>query len=241
MVDETRIDEEKKWRYQKLARMTVANFRKRRISAEYVPTGHEALSKVLGLIPRDATVAWGDSITLHQVGVIAELKKSKQRLIFDPFEMNADGSLAATGEERLTIMRKAMTADFFLSSVNAVTIDGKLVSTDATGNRVAAVVFGPKKVIIIAGANKIVKNIDEALRRIKEVVAPINAKRHLSKHNFQRIADLPCIKKGICLDCFHPERLCRYTVIIEGERNPGGMNSYIPRIYVILVGEELGI
>jgi hypothetical protein len=219
----------------------VTNFRKRNISVEYVSTRQEALSKVLEMIPKDATVGWGDSMTLHQVGIISGLKERKQKSIFDPFEMNADGSLKTSGEERLTIMRNAMLADFFLSGVNAVTLDGKLVSTDATGNRVAPLIFGPKKVVVIAGANKIVKNIDEAHRRIREIVAPVNAKRHLVKHHFQRVANLPCVKEGVCTDCFHPERLCRYTVIVEGERNPAAIPDYVPRIHVVLVGEELGI
>lgn len=161
-------------------------------------------------------------------------------MIFDPFERDDNGSLMTTEEERLVLMRKAMTADFFLSSVNAITMDGKMVSTDATGNRMAPIIFGPKKVIIVAGANKIVKNLDEAFRRIKEVAAPINVKRHLINHNFKRFADLRCAKKGICVDSFHPERICLYTVIIEGERNPGSMTNYVPRIYVTIVGEELG-
>jgi hypothetical protein len=241
MIEETDVCEEKKWWYQNLAQITVANFRKRNVNAEYVSTRAEALRRILGLIPKDATVGWGDSVTLHQLGIVSELKKCKQNLIFDPFERDDSGSLITMGEERLILMRKAMSADFFLSSVNAITMDGKMVSTDATGNRVAPIIFGPKRVIIVAGANKIVKNLDEAFRRIKEVAAPINVKRHLIKHNSQRFGDLPCAKKGICVDCSHAERICLYTVIIEGERNPGSVTNYVPRIYVVIVGEELGI
>ena len=105
----------------------------------------------------------------------------------------------------------------------------------------APTIFGPKRVIIVTGVNKIVENIDEALKRIKEVVAPINARRHFIKHNIQRFADLPCVKTGACIDCFHVERICRYTVIIEGEREPYTVSGYVPRIHVIIVGEELGI
>jgi len=196
---------------------------------------------VLELIPKGATVGWGDSVTLHQIGVITELQKSQDYKIFDPFQRSEDGSLAVEGEERLSLMRKAMAADVFLSSMNAITIDGRMVSTDATGNRVAPVIFGPRKVIIVVGANKIVKNLKEAMSRVKNVAAPINAKRHLLEHKSQRFSDLPCVKTGNCVDCFHPERICRYTIIIDGERQPGAITDYIPRIHLIIVGKELGI
>jgi hypothetical protein len=89
--------------------------------------------------------------------------------------------------------------------------------------------------------NKIERNLEEALKRVKEKAAPINAKRHFLKHNDQRFADLPCTKTGTCADCNHPERICNYTVIIEGEREPANVSGYVPRMHVILVGEKLGI
>jgi L-lactate utilization protein LutB len=241
MIDEGNVQEAKKWWYQNLAKTTVANFQRRNINAQYVLTGQEALAKVLELIPNGATVAWGDSITLQQIGVISELRRTKNNLFLDSFERNANGSLTITGEARLALMRKAMTADVFLTGVNAITVDGKLLSTDATGNRVAPVIFGPKRVIIVAGVNKIVKTLDEAFKRIREVAAPINARRHFIAHGSQRFGDLPCVKTGACTDCFHPDRICRHTIIIEGEREPETVSGYVPRIHVILVGEELGI
>ena len=239
MMDETDIRDEKSWWYQHLAQKTVANFRRRNINAQYVPTREEALNKVLELIPEGATVGCGDSITMYQVGVLSRLHEKKRNLIFDPFERDAEGELLVTGEERLALMRKAMMADVFLSGVNAIAADGKLVSTDATGNRVAPAIFGPKRVIIVAGANKIVRNLDEALKRIKEVAAPINARRHATKHEMDCFADLPCVRTGACTDCYHPERICRYTIIIEGERE--SVKGYTPRIHLIIIGEELGI
>jgi len=115
-------------------------------------------------------------------------------------------------------------------------LDGKLVNTDAGGNRVAAMVFGPKKVIIVVGANKIVKDVEEALRRIREVAAPQNVIRIATKHHSAEHLELPCAASGICSDCNHPRRICRYTTIIEGVSS-----EHRGRIHVLLVGERLGI
>ena len=132
--------------------------------------------------------------------------------------------------------REAFSADIFLTSTNAITLDGRLVSIDGHGNRVSAMVFGPRKVIVVAGANKIVKDVDEALMRIHNFATPLNAMRHYLKHDMKEGGELPCVKGGSCVDCFHSERPCRYTVIIEGSgiMDPG-------RFEVVLVGEELGI
>jgi hypothetical protein len=110
------------------------------------------------------------------------------------------------------------------------------VSTDAVGNRVAPVIFGPEKVILVIGANKIVKDTDEAYRRIHETAAPINAKRHALKHHRTEFGKLPCVVTGNCTDCNDDWRICRFTVIIEGSMFPQK-----DRINVVLVGEELGI
>ena len=133
-------------------------------------------------------------------------------------------------------MRKVLSSDVFLSGTNAVTLDGKVVNIDGGGNRVAPMIFGPKKVIIVIGANKIVKNVDEAINRIKEFCAPINALRHSIQHHDTEFMDLPCVKTGVCADCRKPQRICNFTTIIEGEshRSSGRMN-------IIIIGEPLGI
>ena len=133
-------------------------------------------------------------------------------------------------------MRKAFTCDVFITGTNAITIDGKLVNIDGLGNRVAAMVFGPKKVIVVVGANKIVQDVDEALERIRRVAAPINARRHFLKHHHVEFGDMPCVKTGKCIDCNHDWRLCRNTVVIEGT-----IILQKGRINVVLIGEELGI
>jgi len=241
MVSERDAQEGKKWRYQSLAELTVANLKRRGITAQFVPTRQEAFTRVLELIPEGATVGRGNSITLHQIGIISHLQKNSPDLFFDPYERDERDVPAVLGKERMTRAMKALCADVFLTSVNAVTMDGKLVSTDGAGNRVGPTIFGPKRVIMVTGANKIVKNLDDAFKRIKEVAAPINAQRLFSRDKIESFADLPCVRTGQCRDCFHHERNCRYTIIIEGERTMWGLTDYVPRIYVIIVGEELGI
>jgi hypothetical protein len=190
----------------------------------------------MDMIPPGVTVARGDSVSIDQVGVPEELVKRGQNKLINPLERDADGNFAYGTEDRYRMEREAFYADVFITSTNAITLDGKLVSTDGHGNRVSAMVFGPRRVIVVAGANKIVRDVDEALARIHNVAAPINAIRHYLKHNMPEGSNLPCVKEGRCIDCLHPEKPCRYTVIIEGSAimDKG-------RFSVVLVGEELGI
>lgn len=244
MIDETDISQEKKWFYEQCAKTVINNLQKKNINAQYVSSRQEALAVVLGMIPSGATVARGDSVTIEQIRIIPELKKRKQNKIIDPFERDGKKSSTRpeTGQEpKLDTQHKvrtkeALAADIFLVGTNAVTLDGKLVNIDGGGNRVAAMIFGPDKVIVIAGVNKIVKDVDEALKRIHNVAAPMNAMRHFLKHGDAQFGDLPCVRTGRCVDCNHDWRICRYTVIIEGA-TPWQKG----RINVVLVGEELGI
>ena len=177
MVDETNLKDEMRWVYENYAKVTVTNLQKKRINAQYVVTREEALSAALDLIPPGATIGRGDSITLSQIGLIEKLHEDKSHQFFDPFERNEDGTYLVPGAGHWELMRKALSADVFLTGINAVTMDGKLVSIDSIGNRVAGMIFGPPKVLIVTGINKIVKNLDEAMDRLK-YAAPINVKRH---------------------------------------------------------------
>ena len=236
MKEDLNIQKEESAIYEKLASRAVENFNKRGINAQYAATKEQALSMVMGMIPGGVTVGTADSMTLLQVGVISALKKRGQNEIFNPFIRDEEGNLVVGQEERDELMRKALLTDVFVIGTNAVTLDGKLVNTDAYGNRVAAMLFGPRKVVIVVGANKIVKDVDDAIKRIREVCAPQNVIRHGTKHHSAWLLELPCAKTGLCTDCNHPRRLCHYTTIIEGvsSRATG-------RINVILVGERLGI
>ena len=240
MIDETNLKEEMEWVYDNYAKVTIANLQKKRINAQYVSTREEALAKALDLIPPEATIGRGDSITLDQIGLIEKLHEDNSRLFFDPFERDENGKYLVPGQGHWELMRKALSADIFLTGINAVTMDGKLVSIDSIGNRVAGMIFGPPKVLIVTGINKIVKNLDEAMDRLK-YAAPINVKRHYIKHGFEGLDKLPCYKTGFCVDCSNPEQICSYIVIIRGQQGPKGSTDYLPRISVIIVGEELGI
>ena len=237
MTDETDLTTERKWFYEERAKLVVNNLQKRNINALYVGNRTEALSAVLEMIPEGAKVVRGDSLTVDEVGIVPALKRRNRNELVDPFERGADGSLVPEAQtHRWKMYREAFSADIFLSGTNAITLDGKIVNIDATGNRVAPIIFGPEKVILVIGVNKIVKNVDEAIERIHNVCAPINARRHALKHHLPELGELPCARTGRCVDCNHEWRICRATVIIEGTyaRVKG-------RIHVVLVGEELGI
>jgi hypothetical protein len=243
-VNETDLSQEKRWFYEQRAKTVVTNLQKNNINAQYVSNRDKALTAVLGMIPLEATVARGDSVTLDEIRIIPELRKRKQNKIIDPFErdINSSSNLPATVQgtalriQHRVGTKEALSADIFLVGTNAVTLDGKLVNIDGGGNRVAAMIFGPDKVIVVVGVNKIVKDVDEALKRIHNVAAPMNAMRHYLKHKDTQFGDLPCVKIGHCVDCNHDWRICRFTVIIEGA-TPWQKG----RINVVLVGEELGI
>ncbi|MFC1913819.1 lactate utilization protein [Chloroflexota bacterium] len=237
MVDETNLEAEKSWFYQEQAGRVVTNLQKNNVNAQYVPTRKEALQTILAMIPEGTTVSRGDSISLDEVGVIPELgKRGVNKLIPLAFTRDAEGNYVYSADERYKLEREVFFSDIFLTGTNAVTLDGKLVNTDGYGNRAAPMFFGPKKVIIVAGVNKIVRDVDEALARIHGYAAPINTRRHYLKHNHPEYATLPCVVTGKCVDCRHQCRICCYTVIIDFVRH-----KEKGRIDVVLVGEELGI
>jgi len=189
------------------------------MNAIFVPTAQQAKAKVLGMIPREAEVGIGGSVTIRQMGLLEALFERGN-------EVCEHWQSGSTKDERMQMARKAVSADYYLSSSNAVTMDGKLVNTDNTGNRVSALVFGPQHVIVVVGVNKIVRDVDAGIRRIKEKAAPLNCQR--------RKDNTPCAKGKKCPDCNSPDRLCRVTSIIE--KKTRGIRS----LSVIIVGEELG-
>ncbi len=197
----------------------VSVFGKRNIAVVPVRNRSEAAGRIIGMIPNGSKVGYSGSVSLEQTGVLDRLRKGDYVLY--------DRSKVAKGSrEAEEIGRLAQHADFFLSGANAITRDGKIVNIDMIGNRVSAQLYGPGQVILVVGRNKIVDNADAAIKRIKTVAAPLNAKR-LGKNT-------PCAKTGVCADCSSPERICCSTVIIERQAKPG-------RITVLLVDEELGL
>lgn len=213
------FDEAKEWYRELLAREVLKSLQKNNITGLYVETKEQAREKVLGLIPRESRVGHGGSLSLHQLGIIDALRSGDYHFI----DHKRPG---IAPEEMYALQRESLLADVFVSSTNALTIDGKLVSIDGTGNRVAALIFGPRKVIVVAGVNKIVPDVEAARQRIKDYVAPLHARR--------RGWDLPCAKTGKCVDCRAPRRICNAEVVIQYQRDRD-------RMTVIIVGEELGI
>jgi hypothetical protein len=236
MVDEKDISLEQRWLGEERAKVTIKNLQKRNINARCFASRKEALNAVLEMIPQGATVARGDSITVDRIGIIPELIRGNQHTVIDPFQWDEDGYYIDTAEDREQMQREAFFADVFLSGINAITMDGKLVNVDGLGNRVAAIIYRPRKVILVAGVNKIVKDVDEAMARIRQVAAPMNARRHYLKHHYDEMEDLPCVKTGRCLDCTHDWKICCFTVIIDG-----AALTEKGRLNVVLVGEELGL
>ncbi|MFC1533836.1 lactate utilization protein [Thermodesulfobacteriota bacterium] len=236
MIEEADVTREKAWYHEDLAKIVIKHLEKGHIDGRYAKTRKEALAIVLDLIPEGAVVGRGDSVTLEQIGVFQALIERNKNTIINPYVKDENGHFPVV-EERRKLQREALLSDVFLTGTNAITMDGKIVSIDGAGNRVAAMIFGPKKVIVITGVNKIVKDVDDAINRIHRISAPLNGKRHMLKHGLDEgHGTLPCIKTGTCTDCKkHKYRMCRYTVIIEGTaRFDKG------RMHVVLVGEELG-
>jgi len=196
------------------------------ISVQYVKNKQQAFDCVMSMIPEGSVVGFGDSLTLKQIGILDALEKGHYTFL-NPWK-------PGTGvKESIKIKKQALTSDVFVTGTNALTLDGKIVNVDGHGNRVAAMLFGPNKVIIVVGINKVVENLEAALKRIRDRAAPANVKRHTE---FDPMP--PCGTTGVCSDCLSPWRICNKTVIIERQYNN---SKYKPIITVVIVDEELGI
>lgn len=178
----------------------------------------EAVEKVMSLIPAEDTVAWGGAATVDELGIKELLRQRGQKLI------DRD---AVPAEQRMDAMRQALLCDTFLMSANAITEKGELFNIDGNGNRVAALCFGPKSVVVVAGMNKVVADIDAAVSRVRHFAGPANA---------QRFAGLktPCAVNGQCGDCHGTDCICAYAVATRVSRPAG-------KIKVVLIGEDLGL
>jgi len=178
----------------------------------------ETMQYILDEAAERETIGLGGSMSLAEMGLPDRLADLKKTLLIH-------GRPGLTSDERLEIMRRQQVCDLFLAGTNALTLKGHLVNIDASGNRVCAMAFGPKRVIVVAGVNKIVNDLDSAMIRVKEVACPPNARRL----GF----DTPCAKTGLCSDCESPQRICRIVTIIE--RCPRATD-----MTVCLVNEDLG-
>lgn len=212
------MDKNVAWFLQKRVEKTIQNLAKRNMDALYVEDEIRLLEIIRELIPAGSTVGVGDSMTLFETGVIDFLRKGDFKFL-DKYREGI------TREEKKKMYRECFSADTFLCSTNALTEEGELYNIDGNGSRVAAMLYGPEQVIIVAGINKIVRNLEEAENRVRHYAAPIDAKR-LGKNT-------PCAITGRCADCSSKERICNDFVVIKGQFVKG-------RIKVVLVGKELG-
>lgn len=212
------MDKSISWFINKQVEKAINALEKHNMKGIFVKDEQELLEVLKGLIKENSVVGVGDSITLLETGVLDFLRKGNY-IFLDKYR---DG---ITSEEKNQIYIQNFSADTFLCSTNALTEEGELYNIDGNGSRVAPMIYGPKQVIIVAGINKLVRNIEEAERRVRNYAAPIDAKR-LDK-------DTPCTKLGHCVDCKSPNRICNDFVTITGQ-------FVKDRIKVIIVAKSLG-
>jgi L-lactate utilization protein LutB len=203
--------------YDKRGQIAVKNLTGRGFEAYYCETKAQALEKALELIPKGATVGWGGAMSAQQIGLLEAMNNGEYNAI--------DRDKAPNPQAREQAMRECLLADYFITGTNAMSIEGQLVNIDGNGNRVAAIVYGPRNVVVIAGMNKVCDSLDAAIERARKVAAPMNQQRFLG--------DTPCSTTGSCADCTSQSSICNQILITRNCRPAG-------RIKFILVGEELG-
>lgn len=208
----------KKLYYEKRAAVLIKNLQSRHFDAYYCEDKAAALKKALELIPEGATVGWGGAMSAQQIGLMEAVKSGN----YVPIDRDS----AETAQQRLKLEKQAHFADVFLTGANAISLDGEMVNIDGYGNRVSAIICGPKNILVIAGMNKVVDTLEDAISRARTVAAPANQQRFLRQ--------TPCTVTGACADCKSPECICNHIVITRHCRPAG-------RIQFILVGEELGL
>ncbi|VYU65683.1 lactate utilization protein [Clostridium tertium] len=212
------MDQNLKWVNEQRILRTIEALESNNMNGYLVETREDIINKICELVNEGDTVACGGSMSLFECGVIDHLRSGRYNFL-DRYKEGL------SKEEIKNVFRESFFADAYFASSNAITEDGHLYNVDGNGNRVAAMLYGPDKVIIIAGVNKIVKNIDEAVNRNRQVSGPANAKR-LNKLT-------PCTKVGYCMDCRTSDRICREFTIISSQGDKD-------RMHVIFVNEELG-
>ena len=211
------MDEMRKIRNRRLAEKVIKGLASRQMTGYYAETKEEALAKALELIPEGASVSWGGAKSAGEIGLLDAVKNGSYTVY--------DRADAKDEEERKLIVQKAFGCDWFIAGSNAVTEDGILVNLDGNSNRVACIAYGPEHVLMIVGMNKIAKDVDAAIYRVRNEAAPINAQRFP--------INTPCKVTGSCANCKSADSICCNFLITRLERHP-------ERMHVILVNDELG-
>lgn len=204
---------------EKIARSIIEHLEKRRMEGSYASNAAQARDEIVAMIPEEASVYRCGSMTTAGIALWERLAQKPGVKIMDPYRSGL------SPEEAMELRRQGLLADVMIASSNAITLDGRLVNLDGSGNRIAAMTFGPKKVILVVGMNKVAPDLESAMARVKHYASPINVMRIGYKN--------PCAETGLCIDCRSPQRICNMWSIIEGHMAKG-------RIHVKLVGENLG-
>jgi L-lactate utilization protein LutB len=211
--------------YELSAAQIIKNLQTRKFEAFYCKNKEEAVEKAMSFISEKSSVSWGGSVTIHEIGLIDRIYKTNLVII--------DRDKAKTIEERFEIMRQSLLRDTYLTSANAISEDGIFVNIDGVGNRVAAITFGPKNIIMIIGMNKVCKTVEDARSRARNYAAPTNAHRVSINPLLKMPEKTPCAITGICSNCKSDECMCSFIIETRMCKIPG-------RIKIILVGESLG-
>lgn len=204
--------------YEKRGKILVKNLQSRHFDAYYCANKEDALKKALELIPEGSSVGWGGAMSCEQIGLMDALKAGNYRAM--------DRSLAKSAEEREQMMKEMLFADVFLTGANGLSLDGQMVNIDGTGNRLAAICYGPKTIVVVAGMNKVEDSLEAAINRARTVAAPMNKQRFSN--------ETPCEVTGACGDCKAEGCICN-QILVTRHCRPAG------RIKFVLVGEELGM
>ena len=207
----------KELRSERLAQTIIKNLKRRHIEGFYCPTGEDAVKKVSELIADGSSVTWGGTMTVRDLGIPDALRSRGTLEVIDR-------DLVETAEEKQAMYLRAFSTDVYLTSANAISEDGVIMNIDGNGNRVAAITWGPKKVIFVIGLNKVAQTVEAALARARSTASPINAARFDIK--------TPCQTDGVCHNCNSADSICNYVHFLR--------NSPRGRHQVVLVGEELG-
>jgi len=204
--------------FDKRAQVLLKNLHSRHFDACYCRTREEALKAALAWIPEGSSVGWGGALSAQQIGLQDAIKAGSYQVI--------DRDTAANPREKDELQHKCLSADYFICGANAISIDGQMVNVDGVGNRVAAIVYGPRNIIVVAGMNKVVDSLEAAVTRARTIAAPMNKQRFAPES--------PCNATATCADCKSDGCICNQILITRNSKPAG-------RIKVILVGEELGL
>lgn len=199
-----------------LGKKMVKNLEKRGFEAYYFDTSEEAVEKILTIIPEGSSVSWGGSATIRDIGLTEKIKAGN----YDAYDRDV-----LSPDEKEELYRKVFSMDCYLTSTNAISEDGVLINVDGNSNRISAIAFGPKNVIVVTGMNKVEPTEEAAMTRARSYASPINAARFMGK--------TPCAVEGACKNCLSEDCICN-EILISRRSKPRN------RIKVVLIGEDLG-